>query len=224
MENLSTKTPHVIEQIFNHLDLETLNSFKGASKGFFNIIEESKSYWLKIVEANFGKVWRKHLEKCEIGHLMEFAISCLQFHDFETPLHLAAFEGHLEVYKKIAEDQKDKNPVAKNDLMTPLQLAAFQGHFSICQFIVQEDGFLYDFDIYERCALHYAVISGHFEIVKLLVEKVNVKIKNLAKKKFFENLQLEEQSIISEALELAKKSENRKIMVFLTKQNCQIKV
>ena len=76
----------------------------------------------------------------------------------------------------------------------------------------------------ELTPLHLACVKGHFEIVKLLVEKVNVKIKNLAKKKFFENLQLEEQSIISEALELAKKSENRKIMVFLTKQNCQMKV
>ena len=43
----------------------------------------------------------------------------------QTPLHLAASNGHLDVCKHIMEKSANKNP-RNNDGETPLHLAAYQ--------------------------------------------------------------------------------------------------
>ena len=56
-------------------------------------------------------------------------------HDYDTPLHAAAKNGHFEVYKLIMNGFNDKNP--KNNWGdTPLHLAAENGHFDICELIL----------------------------------------------------------------------------------------
>ena len=58
----------------------------------------------------------------------------------ETPLHLAATNGHLEICKLIVEnmdEQGDKNP--KNNFgNTPLHYAAADGHFEICKLLAEK--------------------------------------------------------------------------------------
>ena len=51
-----------------------------------------------------------------------------------TPLHAAAREGNLEMYKFIAERVENKNP-ANSDGETPLSLATKEGHEEICRLI-----------------------------------------------------------------------------------------
>ena len=54
--------------------------------------------------------------------------------DRTTPLHLAATNGHLEMYDYIMQQVDDKNPRDK-DGTTPLHMAALNGHFSVCKLI-----------------------------------------------------------------------------------------
>ena len=53
----------------------------------------------------------------------------------ETPLHMAAVEGHFDVYKAIMDHVEDKNPKEMND-WTPLHLAATNGFGRICELII----------------------------------------------------------------------------------------
>ena len=55
----------------------------------------------------------------------------------QTPLHLAAKRGHLDVCRIILENVKDKNPVGL-DGWTPLDFAAENGHLEICELILEK--------------------------------------------------------------------------------------
>ena len=50
----------------------------------------------------------------------------------QTPLHLAAKNGHLNVCKAIIKEANDKNP-KDNQGMTPFHFAALVGHEKICK-------------------------------------------------------------------------------------------
>ncbi len=54
--------------------------------------------------------------------------------DGKTPLHIAAYNGHLDVVKYIAGYLEDKNPVT-NDGSTPLSLAEVAGHLEIFSYL-----------------------------------------------------------------------------------------
>ena len=51
-----------------------------------------------------------------------------------TPLHLAAKNGHLDIYEFLSKHVVDMNPTMDSDI-TPLHLAAKYGHLEVCQFI-----------------------------------------------------------------------------------------
>ena len=53
-----------------------------------------------------------------------------------TPLHLAAFYGHVECCEVIIKSVKEKNPVDV-DGQTPLHHAAKNGHVECCKIILQ---------------------------------------------------------------------------------------
>ena len=55
----------------------------------------------------------------------------------QTPLHLAAKCGHLEICRLILANIVDKNPV-NNDGETPSQLAACHGHLPVMELIKSE--------------------------------------------------------------------------------------
>ena len=53
-----------------------------------------------------------------------------------TPFHIAALEGHTEIYKIIMEKFADKNPKGIWG-MTPLHLAAHWGNLALCRLILE---------------------------------------------------------------------------------------
>jgi len=55
--------------------------------------------------------------------------------DGKTPLHFAAFWGHLQVVKYIAGYLEDKNP-EMNDGRTPLKTAQERGHIKVGIFLI----------------------------------------------------------------------------------------
>ena len=56
----------------------------------------------------------------------------------QTPLHVAADRGQLEICKLVINNVEDKNPPNLKEGATPLHLAATQGHVEICKFILNK--------------------------------------------------------------------------------------
>ena len=86
------------------------------------------------------------------------------------PLHHAAYQGHVDIVRKLVHDC-GCDPMAKNNCgSTPLHLAAFGGSLSaVCTLM---DEFKCDPNAKEsdgRTPLHFAAQKGHLDIVRMLV-------------------------------------------------------
>jgi hypothetical protein len=87
-----------------------------------------------------------------------------------TPLHLAAFNGHLLVVQYLCQRGADKE--AREAIgRTPLHLAAFNGHFLIVQYFCQQGADQGTRDKYGRTLLHEAASEGYLPVVKYLCEQ-----------------------------------------------------
>ena len=72
--------------------------------------------------------------------------------NFCTPLHEAAYSGHLEICKLLLDGTENKNP-ADYIGNTPLHLAAKTGHLEICKLIMSH------IDVNDRHSLGLSIIS-----------------------------------------------------------------
>ena len=82
-------------------------------------------------------VWRRHNEI--VRYIMSVQPENPRNNDGFTPLHYAADEGCLDIYKVIAERLDDKYPLA-DDGHLPIHYAALFGHYEICKFIIENGG------------------------------------------------------------------------------------
>ena len=99
----------------------------------------------------------------------------------ETPLHMAAYRGHIrgryEVFKLIFENAEDKNPRG-SDGQTPLHIAAENGCLDICELIVKNPGVKdknprlenrWVRNLKGETPLHLAAKGGHLEVCQLIL-------------------------------------------------------
>ena len=75
-----------------------------------------------------------------------------------TPLHSAAFGGHIEIFSHIWELVENKYPTEIGGT-TPLHWAAHEGHEHICRFILEHGGDKNPVDEDGNTALDYAMIN-----------------------------------------------------------------
>jgi len=87
-----------------------------------------------------------------------------------TPLHSAAFGGHVEIVKLLLERGADPN-AKTDDGLTPLHIAAFKGHVDVVRVLLEHGANPNAKDNNGQTPLHYAVQEGHVEIVKSLLER-----------------------------------------------------
>ena len=112
MDELFIRFPHIGQEIFNELDNKDLAKCRAISQSWRKFIDEEKISWNRI--------------------LSKYSLRNGQSH-----LHIAALTGQYDVYLKLAEIQRDKNPRDEKE-KTPLHFAAERGHFSICEWIISK--------------------------------------------------------------------------------------
>lgn len=89
----------------------------------------------------------------------------------ETPLHVAAMLGHLELVKFIILQKPDMSAAVDSQRRTSLHLAAANGYVEIVHDLVSVNPNVCLFrDQDGRTPLHLAVMKGHVEVITKLVQ------------------------------------------------------
>ena len=153
MEQLALRFPHLASNIFEQLDNQSLVNCKETSQKLDNFFGNEKLFWLRIIYKYRGNfvlfktAWKKTLKKSPIIHVKELALATHKFFiKFARsictcnrqvasiitkqwhPLHIAAEQDLLELFKYITEKTNDNNPKGFEGL-TALHLSAQERTF-----------------------------------------------------------------------------------------------
>jgi hypothetical protein len=93
----------------------------------------------------------------------------------DTPLHDAAYYGHIEITRLLLQNGAYVN-VRNNHGWTPLHYAAFQGHVDILHFLVENGADLEAQNDHGWSALHDAAYYGHLPFIQELISRYHVDI------------------------------------------------
>jgi len=95
-----------------------------------------------------------------------------------TPLHYAAWNGHIDAVQYLVE-KANANVEAKDDIYgsTPLHYAAEKGHVDAMQYLVEKANANVEAKDNDRCTpLQCAAWNGHIDVVQYLMEKANANV------------------------------------------------
>ena len=101
----------------------------------------------------------------------------------QTPLHLAAKNGHLKVCKTIIKEADDKNP-KDNRGMTPFHIAALMGHEKICKLFMSSVDDYNPKTVDGRTPISCAAQNDHSGTVKLDFKELLIKEQSDFKERF----------------------------------------
>lgn len=91
----------------------------------------------------------------------------------DTALHVAAFNGRLEVCLELLDDLRALESDSRDsDLTTPLMLACNAGHLEICQKLIRSNAKPGLVDIMGWSPLHHACSNGHAIVVRYLLDRI----------------------------------------------------
>jgi hypothetical protein len=93
----------------------------------------------------------------------------------ETPLHWAAWKGHIEIARLLLQNGAEVN-VKNNGGITPLHCAAEHGHVDILHLLVENGADLEAQDVDGERALHWAVLHGNLPFIQELISRYHVDI------------------------------------------------
>ena len=122
MDRLCLRFPHLSKSILNNLDNQSLIKSKEASKEIFQFLENERFYWIRMIGRKywnfdgFEESWKEAIHQTPFDLINELAnevqslftshnlcsISIRPIH----PLHVAALQGNLKLYKYIVAKTK----------------------------------------------------------------------------------------------------------------------
>ena len=126
-------TPHLPAMIFQHLDPSTLSKARVVSPDWKEFVDQRTPLWSTVDYMKAAEEGREDICSLIIGNSKEKNPAGVRG---QTPLHVAAGEGHLEICRLIISNLEDKQNPADNTGQTPLHLAAWEGHQEICRLII----------------------------------------------------------------------------------------
>ena len=175
MEDFCQRIPHVCAKIFGLVNDQSLIKCKEASKIIYNVLENERFFWIRIIQAHEGRLqdsWKKVVVKTQLAIIKEFAASVQQYfrgtnHSNLSPLCIAASVCNSELCKYVAARTEDyKN---EDNIQTAIADGYKYESFKLVLENVQNKnprGYL------GETPLHQAAREGCFEICNLIIENV----------------------------------------------------
>ena len=167
-------TPHIGNTIFKLLDKSALLKSRSVSSDWKDIVDVETDLWADP-DLYMSAALKGNVDLCKK------IIDCPRTVDKNparylgaTPLHWAAFRGHLNVCQLILENVQEKNP-PNNAGETPLHMATSWGRLDVCQLILENVQEKNPADGRGRTPLHTAAYAGHLDIAQLIIKNVEQK-------------------------------------------------
>ena len=191
LRDLSCDTPLHIAIVLGHLTIvKELEEVKKKERGpenhkvktpFHLAAEEGHlEECLAILNKQMNKTRAENFEifleaYCEIMVDKYYKISHRDFSG-DTPLHIAAFKGHLTIVKELSLKQRLSYKRLKGTAdFTTLHIAASVGHLEICLEIMKITADKNPRDTRGSTPLHYAAYNGHLKICEAIMEELTNK-------------------------------------------------
>ena len=155
MESIFEKIPDLGDKIIKELDNQTLVKCKEVQRSWNKFINKEKILWFRMIQKyigvknEFSIAWRKVLTKVPADFVSQVAITTQQFHALWTiramqqmmmlqipgasPIHVAASDGSVDLYKQIAAKLGDMNQTDIFGNFHPLFIAVLEGHYDVCK-------------------------------------------------------------------------------------------
>ena len=189
-----SRFPAVADDIFKELDSKSIVKCRKVSVPWQNFIDNQKFIWIRKMKMfsenmeQFYEQWKLAIRNTPTDHVKELSKLLEQFFDNDivrndmafdngvsgkksqwAPLHVTAFQGHLELSKYVIQKTGDKKPIGSNSI-TPLHFAAYNEHTEVCQHIVEIVDDINPADDGGHSPLTIAAMKGHLEIYQLIAE------------------------------------------------------
>lgn len=181
IDSLITRCPGIAEEIFQNLDIDSLEECRSASNTWRNFIDLQKFYWAQITEFHSG--WDLTLSKVESQKISILGSAFLRLTEESLadchPMFCAIAQDNVELLQEMLDlfpnYQSLKITLERKNLQPfnfqPFHFAAFKGHLNIVKYFMTFD------DPNPRghnswTPLHFAVFAGQSQVVRVLLSQV----------------------------------------------------
>ena len=141
------------------------------------IIDKQFDYELfkSCIEGKLTSVqWFIEQKKVDKNKKVENDNKELEIYEGETPIHIAAKNGHLSIVQYLIEKQNVNKDIKGNYEKTPFHYACEKGHLPIVEYLISKGANIEAKDEHGDYVIHFACKGGHLSIVQYLIEKQNV--------------------------------------------------
>ena len=185
IENICVIFPHLLEQINELLDDESLTKCKEVSRIMCSVTENQefgRFFTKRVIQSyiknsrEYGEEWKIVLNRLGVKRLKEFEVLVKGFYkgldksrqEYQwSPLHIAAERGHLDFCKCIA-----KFSTIKCYKWSPFHFSVQAGWLEVSKFLYKEIEDKQPIEIFHGVQ-HLAAKNGHLDIYRFLHESLN---------------------------------------------------
>ena len=184
IKNIFIRFSHLSEQIFDHLENESLSKCRLISRIWCNYLDQQKIFHIRIIRSHIDRVdhqvgesWEKFFKVSNteniikigigVGNVYEGKVCSLGILNGLTPLHVAVYCKEYELCKYIIEkigNERFEDAIG----LTPLHSAALNGCLDLCILLNENLNYKNQGDNEGNTPLHWAAMGGHLYVYKYI--------------------------------------------------------